>query len=189
MSLLLSSPAWFAGPARAQAAGWRFGHVTADEDGAAVLQWLQKRNCSVTPRQMLAFYASLCAVSLGIASVFALHGAPVVLLFAGLELLAVGLALLVFARHASDRETLTLRQRTLRVEQRVGPRTTCTDFTAEWLRVEPAGGQGSLVQLSGEGRSVSVGRHLRPELRAAFAGELRQALCQQAAAGTHEELS
>lgn len=138
---------------------------------------------------MLGFFGSLCLVSLGIASVFAVHGAPLVLLFAGIELLAVGLALLVFARHASDRETLTLSGRTLRVEQCVGLRTTCTDFAAEWLRVEPAGGQGSLVQLSGEGRSVDVGRHLRPELRTAFAGELRRALRHSQVASANEETS
>jgi uncharacterized membrane protein len=51
-----------------------------------------------------------------------------------------------------------------------------TDFSAEWLNVEPAAGQGSLVQLSGRGQHVRVGRFLRPELRGAFARELRLAL-------------
>jgi uncharacterized membrane protein len=88
----------------------------------------------------------------------------------------VGVALLVFARHAGDRETLTLDGRLMRVEQQIGPRLQCTQFAAEWLAVEPAGGQGSLVALSGEGRSVQVGRFLRPELRSAFARELRLAL-------------
>ncbi len=141
-----------------------------------VLEWLLKRNCSITPRQLMAFFASLCAVSLGIAGFFFWQGAPFVLFFAGLELLVLGTALLVFARHAGDRETLTLAGQSLRVEQLFGSRLACTEFTAEWLSVEPAAGQGSLVQLSGEGRSVCVGRFVRPELRPALARELRRAL-------------
>lgn len=141
-----------------------------------VLCWLLKRNCSITPRQLGGFYLSLCLVSLGISGMFLSQGVPWVMAFAVLELTAVGVALLVFARHAGDRETLILDGRWLHVEQRIGPRLQCTQFSAEWLAVEPAGGQGSLVALSGEGRSVQVGRFLRPELRHAFARELRMAL-------------
>ena len=41
--------------------------------------------------------------------------------FTGLELLAVGFALLVVARHAGDRETIVLSGGELSVEQHVGP--------------------------------------------------------------------
>ena len=140
------------------------------------MEWRFKRNCSITPRQLGGFYLSLCAVAFVIALFFAVQGAPLVAAFAGLELLAVGVALLVFARHASDSETLLLTGRSLSVEQRTGNRLERIDFTAEWVSVEPAGGQDSLVQLSGEGRCVRVGRFLRPELRPAFARELRHAL-------------
>jgi uncharacterized membrane protein len=144
--------------------------------GLPAWQWRLQRAGSATPRQLVAVYLSLCAVSLAIGSLFYAQGAPYVLGFAGLELLLVGLALLVFARHAGDRETLTLVGRTLQVEQRRGTHTEHTEFSADWLRVEPAAGQGSLVELSGQGRRVRVGRFLRPELRAAFARELRAML-------------
>jgi uncharacterized membrane protein len=88
----------------------------------------------------------------------------------------VGVALLVFARHACDRELLTLDGARLLVEQHVGPAVHRTEFAAEHLRVEPAAGQGSLVVLSAQGRTLRVGRHLRPEWREAFARELRRAL-------------
>lgn len=156
---------------------WVFGHERIVQGGSApVLEWLLRRNCSITPAQLLAFYASLCAVSLLISGLFLWQGAPFVLLFAGLELLVVGVALLAFARHAGDRETLTLAGRSFSVEQRFGSRMARTDFTAEWLSIEPAAGQGSLVQLSGEGRTVCIGRFVRPELRPALAQELRRAL-------------
>lgn len=167
-------PAGIPGPGSA----WAFARElqSPSAGGSPVMQWLFKRNCSITPRQLITVYASLCAVSLLIALSFFWQGTPFVLFFALVEMAAVGTALLIFARHAGDRETLTLSGRSLTVEQFIGSRVARTDFTAEWLTVEPAAGQGSLLQLSGEGRSVRVGRFLRPELRPALARELRRAL-------------
>lgn len=180
MTATLLSSSWPASPA--VAGDWRFGRVVllaAPAGGAGAgtaLQWVLKRNCSITPRQLGAVYLSLCAVSLLIAAGFWWHGAPAVTIFAGVELLLVGLALLVYARHAGDREVLTLHGRTLQVECSRGSRTETADFQTDWLAVEPSAGQGSLVELSGRGQSLRVGRFLRPEVRAAFAQELRRAV-------------
>jgi uncharacterized membrane protein len=146
------------------------------------LQWVLRRNCCLTPRQLLAVYLSLCATSLTIASLFWLHGAGVVMAFAGAELAVVGLALLVYARHAGDRETITLEGDRVRVEHRCADRMVSEQFRAAWLRVEPQRGQRSLVELSGDGRRVSVGRYVRPDQRSALANELRAALRQRSAA-------
>ncbi|MFY9512105.1 MAG: DUF2244 domain-containing protein, partial [Rubrivivax sp.] len=157
-------------------------------DGAGgrrtVLQWVLRRNCSITPRQLMAVYLSLCALAAVISAGFWWQGAPVVTAFAGVELLLVGVALLVYARHAGDREVLTLAGRSLAVEQCHGSRVERADFQAEWLKVEPAAGQGSLVELSARGQSMRVGRFLRPEMRGAFAQELRRAVRR---AGTPEQ--
>jgi uncharacterized membrane protein len=142
----------------------------------AALQWLLRRNCSIAPLQLGQVYLSLCAVSLVISGLFFWQGAPWVLAFAGVELMAVGLAMLVFARHAADKETLTLVGGLLQVEQCIGSRVSRADLDADWVTVEPAAGQGSLVKLSARGQTVRVGRFLRPELRAALAQELRFAL-------------
>ncbi len=184
MSVTLAPAPWPLPPAPRSVAPWVFGRevATSDEAGAPrALQWLLRRNCSMTPGQLGVVYLSLCTVSLFIAGFFFVQGAPVVLAFAGLELALVGLALMFFARHAGDRETLTLVGRSLQVEQCIGGRVERTQFAADWLHVEPAGGQGSLVQLSGKGQRVRVGRFLRPELRGAFARELRHALRRAAA--------
>lgn len=179
MSVTLASGSWPMPHAARSAGPWVFGRevtLTAGADAPRALQWLLRRNCSVTHGQLGSVYLSLCVVSLFIGGYFFVQGAPVVLAFTGLELLLVGLALTLFARHAGDRETLTLVGRSLQVEQCIGSRIERTAFAADWLHVEPAGGQGSLVQLSGRGQRVRVGRFLRPELRAAFARELRHAL-------------
>lgn len=123
---------------------------------------------------MLTCYLSLCAVSLGIAAVFWLHGAGVVLLFAGVELAAVGIALLVHARHALDRETLEIDGDHLRIVREHGGRLERWQFRLAWLRVEPSRGQGSLVELSGDGQRVRVGRYIRAEARQQLAQELRR---------------
>lgn len=179
MSITIAPSPWPA-PAARQDGGWRFGR-----EQTAPLGWLfdLRRNVSITPRQLLGCYALLCGVSLVVAGGFWLHGITVVSLFTGLELLAVGVALLVFARHAGDRETITLTQGEISVVQQVGPAVEQVRFRAEWVRVEPVADDGSLVELSGEGRSVRVGRHVRPELRVALAQELRRALRLARAAG------
>jgi uncharacterized membrane protein len=50
------------------------------------------------------------------------------------------------------------------------------EFDRAWVRVEPSAGDGSLIEVSGRGQSVSVGRYVRPELRPALAREIRLAL-------------
>jgi uncharacterized membrane protein len=179
MTATLAPSAWpSAGPAAAHRA-WVFcQEVRIDGPSGArtLLRWVMKRNCSISPRQLLAVYGCLCVVSLSISLFFLLQGAPFVMAFAGIELLLVGVALLVYARHAGDGETITLAGADLAVEQQIGRRARHASFQAEWLAVEPAHGQGSLVLLSGQGQSMLVGRFLRPELRAALAQELRHAL-------------
>ena len=44
------------------------------------------------------------------------------------------------------------------------------------IRVEPGADDRSLIEVSGQGRRVIVGRYLRPELRPALAQEIRRAL-------------
>ena len=142
----------------------------------AAVRWLLRRNCSLSPRQLGVVYLSLCVVSLAIGGFFMVQGAPWILFFAGVELLALGAALLMFARHAADREEFTLVGQSLQVEQHYGSQVQLTDWVAHRVTVEPSGGQGSLVKLSSRGQTLHVGRFLRPELRTAFGHELRAAL-------------
>jgi uncharacterized membrane protein len=140
------------------------------------IHWFLKRNCSVTPSQLGWFYASLCASSLGIGAVFWMHGALLVLPFAGLELAAVGIALLLHARHATDGEKIVLQDGRLVVELENGGQYERAEFWPHQVRIEPHAGDRSLIEVSGQGRSVRVGRYIRPELRAALAREIRMAL-------------
>jgi uncharacterized membrane protein len=140
------------------------------------IHWYLKRNCSVTPAQLGWLYASLCVVSLGTAAVFWFQGAVLILPFAWAELAAVGAAFLAYARHATDGETISLRGRQLVVEVENAGRLERAEFNRDWVRVEPLAGDRSLIELSGQGRRVNVGRYLRPELRPVLAQEIRRAL-------------
>lgn len=190
MSVTIAPHSWAAPQGARSGSAWRFGReVAIDADGSVrtALQWVLARNCSITPRQLATVYGALWLVSALISAGFWMRGAPIVGAFAGVELLLVGLALLAYARHAGDREVLTLAGRSLAVEQHLGARVERADFRADWLSVEPSAGQGSLVQLSSRGQTLRVGRFLRPELRAVFAQELRRALRRAGGPGTGQD--
>ena len=140
------------------------------------IDWFLRRNCAVTPAQLGWFYLSLCVVSLGIATAFWLQGAVLVMPFAWLELLAVGAGFLVYARHAADRERISLRDRHLVVELEQAGKLERMSFRREWVRVEPKRGDSSLIEVSAQGQSIQVGRYVRPELRPLLAREIRMAL-------------
>ena len=185
MNTTFASSPWPVPPASRRDAGWRFGREL-DPMLAPLQGWCfdLRRNVSLSPRQMLLAYGLLCALSLAVAAAFWSQGVSMVVLFTGAELMAVGLAMLIVARHAGDRELITLAGREMAVEQHNGHQIDRATFRAEWVRIEPAGGEGSLVELSGQGLRVRIGRHVRPELRRQLADELRHALRLQRASPT-----
>lgn len=140
------------------------------------IHWFLRRNCSVTPGQLGWLYASLCVVSLAIGTFFWFQGALLILPFAWLELAAVGFAFMAYARHASDREHIALEGQRLVVETESGGRLERAEFNRDWVRIEPGADDRSLIEVSGQGRRVIVGRFVRPELRPALAKEIRRAL-------------
>ena len=90
MSSFTAPGPWPAPSGAAQASVWRFARlVQLPGRHAPVLQWVLRRNCSITPRQLIAVYLSLCAVSLLVGVGFWWQGATYVLAFAGAELLLV----------------------------------------------------------------------------------------------------
>jgi uncharacterized membrane protein len=151
--------------------GLRFATVSNQQ-----IHWKLLKNCSVTPVQLGWMYVSLCVVSLGIATMFWLQGATMIMPFAWLELSVVGIAFLVYARHATDGERLVLQGGQLLVELSHAGKISRAQFHRTQVRVEPHIDDRSLIELSGQGRKIQIGRHVRPELRSDLAKELRMAL-------------
>ena len=140
-------------------------------------EWLMKRNCSLTPRQALLVYALLCAATLGVALVFTMQGAWMVLAFALVETAAVGAALLHYSRHALDHERIVLRSGCLLVERADGARRSQVALDPTHARVSlPGSGMRSLVVIEARGRRVEIGRYLTPSARLELVRALRAAL-------------
>jgi uncharacterized membrane protein len=139
---------------------------------------LLKRNCSMSPGGMLRLFALLALASLGIATGFAIVGAWLVLPFAGLEVLALGAAFLVNARHATDFERIEVSAGRLTIEVAEADRVTryVLDPRAAKLRLEKDEGYGARLLLRTPGRDVEIGRHLDAEARVEFAAELTKKL-------------
>jgi len=139
--------------------------------------WLMKRNCSLSPRQVGWFYFSIACFSMSIAAfLVAWHGAWLVLPFAGLELIGLGIALLAYARHAADYERVSVTDGMLVVETASASRITREVFNPQWVRIELGESFRALVVLRSGKRTVRVGCHLDPYRRRKFAQELAAAL-------------
>ena len=138
---------------------------------------LLKRNCSISPAALLRTYVAIAAVTLGIAGAFAALGAWLILPFAGLEIVALGVAFAWNGRHAGDYERIELGEGRLEVEVRDSDSIRCHEFNPAWASVRVAGeGRSMRVLLGVPGRSLEVGRHLQAQGRLELAGELKRRL-------------
>jgi len=118
-------------------------------------------------------FAALALAVLAIGTSFAIAGAWLILPFAGLEVLLLGGAFVLQARHATDYERIALEQGQLRVEVADGKRLARYELDARRVRVEV---DGSRVVLRGPQEALELGRHLDERSRIAFGAELKKRL-------------
>lgn len=138
-------------------------------------EWTLARNCSLSPRQVARAYALLCCGSGAVAVGFLLHGIWIILAFTFCELALVGLALLVYARHALDHERIFLSEHCLLVESVQAGQALQARLDPLWARVlEP--GRGAMLRLESRGVAVDVGRFVTEARRRQVARELKLAL-------------
>jgi uncharacterized membrane protein len=130
-----------------------------------------KRNCSMSPAELASVFAALAALVLAIGAGFALVGAWLVLPFAGLEVLLLVAAYLLYARRAADYEKIELDAGRLTVEIAQGARTARYELKGARVALE----EGRVVVRDAQ-EEVEIGRHLGPEARAEFAAELEKKL-------------
>jgi uncharacterized membrane protein len=149
--------------------------------------WTVKRNCSASPAQLAAVFASMVGLSFIFGVGFAAQGLWLILPFVGLEMLAVAVAFICYGRRAADYERITLSEQDLSVERAEGTRTLQWRFPAAWARVErEQSGAGWMrtvrVFIVSRGERVEVGRHLPAQRRELLADEMQTALRNLAAA-------
>jgi uncharacterized membrane protein len=140
------------------------------------INWSLKKNCALAPHQMGFVYGCICSLSLAIGIFFWFLGATYVLAFTCLEIVLVGIAFLVYARHAADGDWVTITDSQVIVEtERAGKRLKA-QLDPYWVRIGTPSDDKSLIELSEKGHFVYVGRHIRPEQRVIVAKEIKQAL-------------
>lgn len=138
--------------------------------------WLLRKNCSFSPRQVLVFYLSISTLSFAMAAGFALQGLWMVLPFSLIENLALGAALLYYARHALDRECVRLHAGRLTVEVVSSDTATHHEFDASRVRLEWDGRHADALWLRVGKRRLRIGTYLTVTRRRRFAQELQGAL-------------
>jgi uncharacterized membrane protein len=143
--------------------------------------WVFKPNCSMTPKQLAWLYLSIVFVTLGISTGFCMFGLWMVLPFAGLELLIVAVAFLVYARHAGDYEQIVLNGRELSITVMNGSRVSTVNLNPCWTRVSLSGQSKPLLKLESGDSSVLFGRFVDEVSRQRLLYELRRAIAAAAA--------
>jgi uncharacterized membrane protein len=132
-----------------------------------------KRNCSLSPAGLAGVFAALAIVVLAIGTGFAIAGAWLVLPFAGLEVLLLGAAYVLYARRAADYERIELDAGRLKVEVAEAQKTSRYELEARRARVRL---EGERVVLQGAKEELELGRFLDAQSRAEFAAELQKRL-------------
>ena len=125
----------------------------------------------MSPAELATVFAALAVLVLAIGAGFAALGAWLVLPFAGLEVLLLATAYLLYARRAADYEKIELDSGRLTVEIAQGARTARYELEDARVAVE----EGRVVVRDAR-EKVEIGRHLGPEARAEFAAELQTKL-------------
>ena len=127
----------------------------------------------MSPAGLAKVFAALALLVLAIGAGFATMGAWLILPFAGLEVLLLGAAYVLYARHAADYE---------RIELDAGHVTVVVAEGARTARYEMDGAKVSLeegrVVLRGAKEELEIGRYLGAEARAEVAAALEKKLIQ-----------
>ena len=143
-------------------------------------RFLIRPNCSLPWGDVVRFYLGIATVSFGIAIVFAMQGAWLVLPFAGAEMLVLAAALYVVTRRGSRWQMISIDRDHIVVTQH-GPNDQRQEtFQRAWARVElrPARIQGhpSRLTIGSHGRRVEIGGCLNEDDKKYLAQELALAV-------------
>ena len=143
-------------------------------------QFLIRPNCSLPWRETVQFYLGMVIVSFSIAIAFAMKGMWLILPFAGLEMLALGIALYIVARRNMRWQMLNIHEDCVDIVECVNRTQNRSSFQRAWIRVyfEAAEikGHPSRLLLGSHGRSTEIGEYLTEQEKRKLAQQLREVL-------------
>jgi len=139
-------------------------------------RWQMRRNCALTPKQLLQFYLVLVCLSLIVATGFLLAGIWMIPIFTTLELTAVTIGFLIYCRHALDCETIEIEGKRLLVKKFIGYRETLFEFNSQWAKIELPIEDAKTFHISQSGLRVELGQFIRHEQQLALIRQVRALL-------------
>lgn len=143
-------------------------------------RFLIRPNCSMPWRDVVRFYAGIVIVSMSIAVAFAMKGAWLILPFAGLEMLVLGIALYIVAQRAASWQEIAIDADSIRVVNHSAKQVKKLSFQRAWVRVvlQDAAiiGHPSRLLLGSHGCNVEIGGCLNEEEKRDLAVQLRRAV-------------
>lgn len=142
----------------------------------AIQEWDLKRNCSLSPRQAGIAYAVQCMAAFIVALLCTLQGVWQIFIFSALEMLAVGAAYLIYARHATDKEHIALVDGCLLIERTLAGRRESIRLDPGVTRIAAPMHYQDLIRLESRGRRIEVGRFATAAKRKQIASELQNRL-------------
>lgn len=143
---------------------------------ASSMEWVFKKNCSFTPRQVGLFYIAQSTLSLLIAGFFLLQGIWIVITFTIAELVILATALLIYARHATDYERIILKQGELLIETSLAGKVMQYVYNPRWVRLERLLNPNKLIAVAYQDKKIEIGRFMHISLRQGFIKDFARAL-------------
>ena len=138
--------------------------------------WQMRRNCALTPQQLLWFYIALVCLSLIVGIGFFLAGVWMIPVFTTLELTAVTIGFLIYCRHALDCETIEIEGQRLLIKKFIGYRETVYEFNAQWAKIEPPLEGSKTFFITQSDLRVELGQFIRQEQQIPLIASLRRYL-------------
>ena len=135
-----------------------------------------RRNCALTPKQLLQFYIVLVCLSVIVATGFFLAGVWVIPIFTVLELSAVTLGFFIYCRHALDCETIEIDGKSLIVKKFIGYKETVYEFNTQWAKIELPPEGSKVFHISQSSLRVELGQFLRQEQQISLIAAVRACL-------------
>ena len=132
-----------------------------------------RRNCALTPGQLLKFYIALICLSLTVATGFLLAGVKMILIFTAIELTAVTIGFLIYCRHALDFEEVEISGTRLLVRKFIAYKETVIEFNTRWAKISSPEEHEKVFFIEQTGQKVELGQFLRREQFKGLIAELR----------------
>jgi len=108
-----------------------------------------------------------------IATYFLLHGVWMILIFTVIELTVLGIALIVYARHALDYESIAIDGTALQIEKNIGGKIERHVFNTRWLTLTQEESGKRLIRVEESDREMPIGIFVPQDVRPQFYSDLR----------------